>query len=135
MRRPEAAHLSIAFGAGNRTRTGDINLGKVALYQLSYSRLGRRSLASVRLAVKRRVSPLTTRARCLFPGVLFAQSTEMMKLVARDVERQAAHRGAIPVRRAAPPPRFLGERVEERDRGLPDGAVLREQCLQRARLE
>ena len=26
------------FGAGNRTRTGDIHLGKVALYQLSYSR-------------------------------------------------------------------------------------------------
>ena len=29
----------VSFGAGNRTRTGDINLGKVALYQLSYSRL------------------------------------------------------------------------------------------------
>jgi hypothetical protein len=27
-------------GAGNRTRTGDIHLGKVALYQLSYSRPG-----------------------------------------------------------------------------------------------
>jgi hypothetical protein len=26
-------------GAGDRVRTGDINLGKVALYQLSYSRL------------------------------------------------------------------------------------------------
>ena len=26
------------FGAGDRIRTGDINLGKVALYQLSYSR-------------------------------------------------------------------------------------------------
>ena len=29
----------LRIGAGNRTRTGDINLGKVALYQLSYSRL------------------------------------------------------------------------------------------------
>jgi hypothetical protein len=28
-----------AFGAGNETRTRDLNLGKVALYQLSYSRL------------------------------------------------------------------------------------------------
>src|SRR5690242_5794594 len=28
-----------SFGAGNGTRTRDINLGKVALYQLSYSRL------------------------------------------------------------------------------------------------
>jgi hypothetical protein len=27
------------FGAGDRIRTGDINLGKVALYQLSYSRV------------------------------------------------------------------------------------------------
>ena len=26
------------MGAGDRIRTGDINLGKVALYQLSYSR-------------------------------------------------------------------------------------------------
>jgi hypothetical protein len=29
----------ISFGAGNRTRTGDIDLGKVALYQLSYARV------------------------------------------------------------------------------------------------
>jgi hypothetical protein len=28
------------FGAGDRIRTGDIDLGKVALYQLSYSRIG-----------------------------------------------------------------------------------------------
>ena len=27
------------FRAGNRTRTGDPNLGKVVLYQLSYSRM------------------------------------------------------------------------------------------------
>ena len=29
------------FGAGNESRTRDLNLGKVALYQLSYSRLGK----------------------------------------------------------------------------------------------
>ena len=28
-------------GAGNETRTRDLNLGKVALYQLSYSRKSR----------------------------------------------------------------------------------------------
>ncbi|EWG15323.1 hypothetical protein P910_001622 [Xylella fastidiosa Mul-MD] len=28
------------IGAGNEARTRDLNLGKVALYQLSYSRLG-----------------------------------------------------------------------------------------------
>ena len=31
------------IGAGNRVRTGDLNLGKVALYQLSYSRFKTRS--------------------------------------------------------------------------------------------
>ncbi len=31
-------HLMVDFRAGNGTRTRDINLGKVALYQLSYSR-------------------------------------------------------------------------------------------------
>ena len=31
---------AIRFGAGDRIRTGDIDLGKVALYQLSYSRVG-----------------------------------------------------------------------------------------------
>ena len=30
--------LKIKSGAGNQVRTGDLNLGKVALYQLSYSR-------------------------------------------------------------------------------------------------
>ena len=30
--------MLILSGAGNRVRTGDLNLGKVALYQLSYSR-------------------------------------------------------------------------------------------------
>jgi hypothetical protein len=33
-------------GAGDRIRTGDIDLGKVALYQLSYSRVTEDSLYS-----------------------------------------------------------------------------------------
>ena len=36
-RQIDTDHL-IKTGAGNRVRTGDLNLGKVALYQLSYSR-------------------------------------------------------------------------------------------------
>jgi hypothetical protein len=36
MRKPTAPRES--FGAGNEARTRDLNLGKVALYQLSYSR-------------------------------------------------------------------------------------------------
>jgi hypothetical protein len=37
------ALLSI-FGAGNEARTRDLNLGKVALYQLSYSRIVKTSI-------------------------------------------------------------------------------------------
>ena len=33
------ASLSIKLGAGEESRTLDLNLGKVALYQLSYSRI------------------------------------------------------------------------------------------------
>ena len=39
-------------GAGNEARTRDLNLGKVALYQLSYSRLGRQHFSDFRLCVK-----------------------------------------------------------------------------------
>ena len=42
---PGVAWVRFVFwgiGAGDRIRTGDIDLGKVALYQLSYSRLGQR---------------------------------------------------------------------------------------------
>jgi hypothetical protein len=42
-----------SFGAGNETRTRDLNLGKVALYQLSYSRpKQRRNCRAVPLGVK-----------------------------------------------------------------------------------
>ena len=34
-------HFFRVFGAGNEIRTRDLNLGKVALYQLSYSRVFR----------------------------------------------------------------------------------------------
>ena len=34
------------FGAGNEVRTRDLNLGKVALYQLSYTRIKTRVLRS-----------------------------------------------------------------------------------------
>ena len=33
------ASLFTEYGAGNEARTRDLNLGKVALYQLSYSRV------------------------------------------------------------------------------------------------
>ena len=52
------------FGAGNRTRTGDINLGKVALYQLSYARVRR----ARRVRLPRATVKLTEVPRNLFPG-------------------------------------------------------------------
>ena len=40
-KRESICWLSLESGAGNESRTRDLNLGKVALYQLSYSRGGR----------------------------------------------------------------------------------------------
>ncbi len=34
--------VSVEFGASNEVRTRDLDLGKVALYQLSYTRIGQR---------------------------------------------------------------------------------------------
>src|SRR3954451_12719571 len=42
--RGRARALSAETGAGNEARTRDLNLGKVALYQLSYSRVGQPSI-------------------------------------------------------------------------------------------
>jgi hypothetical protein len=38
--------------AGNGTRTRDINLGKVALYQLSYSRTPEKNIRTLRVTCK-----------------------------------------------------------------------------------
>ena len=42
------------IGAGNEARTRDLNLGKVALYQLSYSRAGQLQIIAQRVAVSKR---------------------------------------------------------------------------------
>ena len=53
-----------SFGAGNEARTRDLNLGKVALYQLSYSRpQPRRNCRAVSAVVKN--NPLPTAPRAL----------------------------------------------------------------------
>ena len=43
--------LSLGFGAGEESRTLDLNLGKVALYQLSYSRETSAHYMDIRIAV------------------------------------------------------------------------------------
>ena len=43
-RRLTVLAIPLVFGAGNETRTRDIYLGKVVLYQLSYSRIGARCI-------------------------------------------------------------------------------------------
>ena len=44
---------SFESGAGNESRTRDLNLGKVALYQLSYSRMRKRNYRSGAFFVKK----------------------------------------------------------------------------------
>jgi hypothetical protein len=45
--------LFLESGAGNESRTRDLNLGKVALYQLSYSRMRKRNYRSGASFVKK----------------------------------------------------------------------------------
>ncbi len=61
------------FGAGDRVRTGDINLGKVALYQLSYSRLRKDCFANCWLVDSSILS--RTAFRCQIFSVLAALTT------------------------------------------------------------
>src|SRR6266545_3267463 len=44
-------------GAGNESRTRDLNLGKVALYQLSYSRVGQLQIIAQRVVVFKASTP------------------------------------------------------------------------------
>ena len=54
-REAEASLFNRASGAGNETRTRDLNLGKVALYQLSYSRMVSTSASRCAAGVKPRI--------------------------------------------------------------------------------
>src|SRR5574344_2117361 len=77
------------FGAGKRSRTVDLNLGKVALYQLSYSRKTRqvpnlKKLWSGKTVSNRRPQPWQG---CALPTELFPQnpaSAEFKKTVERE---------------------------------------------------
>ena len=62
---PNSSHWLDAnrIGAGNRVRTGDLNLGKVALYQLSYSRTLLRVATAVVAGTGEAARPATTLAR------------------------------------------------------------------------
>ena len=62
---PASGALASKLGAGNETRTRDLNLGKVALYQLSYSRV---SCALYR-AFTSLPTPLSHFARPIHPGL------------------------------------------------------------------
>jgi hypothetical protein len=54
---------TMCFGAGNETRTRDLNLGKVALYQLSYSRtIERRNCRALKSGVKKKSAKNTAKA-------------------------------------------------------------------------
>ncbi len=66
------------MGAGNEIRTRDLNLGKVALYQLSYSRI-RYVCATV---VSRELATLAARPHhgqgCALPTELFPRTGGLM---------------------------------------------------------
>ncbi len=54
MQKKQATHQNDVWpanGAGDETRTRDFDLGKVALYQLSYSRVTGTSIAPVEISV------------------------------------------------------------------------------------
>ena len=58
----QTSALPLGYGtenarAGNRARTGDLNLGKVALYQLSYARTSRHIVLVGALAASTRGVP------------------------------------------------------------------------------
>ena len=52
--RGRASALPRDSGAGKESRTPDLNLGKVALYQLSYSRVGQLQIIAQRIVVLKR---------------------------------------------------------------------------------
>jgi hypothetical protein len=52
--RGRALALPRDSGAGKESRTPDLNLGKVALYQLSYSRVGQLQIIAQRIVVSKR---------------------------------------------------------------------------------
>src|SRR5690625_481708 len=69
-KRPGEAGPFGQSGAGNRTRTGDPNLGKVVLYQLSYSRnklciLARQNILSSPARTERVLVVFLALGRCL----------------------------------------------------------------------
>src|ERR1700687_1321896 len=54
--RGRASALPRNSGAGKESRTPDLNLGKVALYQLSYSRVGQLQIIAQRVVVSKRAA-------------------------------------------------------------------------------
>src|SRR6266542_6969308 len=67
--------------------------------------------------------------------MLFLQKTEVMELVAGNVERQAPHRGVVVVDIAPSQPSFPRQAAEESDRRPADCAVLAKEIYESATLE
>ena len=57
---PGSPRFCLKTGAGNETRTRDPDLGKVVLYQLSYSRIGADNYSRTRWDVNTLLTPLRT---------------------------------------------------------------------------
>ncbi len=93
MNKKESSILGMAFwfargdlGAGDRIRTGDIDLGKVALYQLSYSRL---NCVTARITI----GEATIFARSTRPVKLTFESYKYIGLIAACFRRSVNETG------------------------------------------
>ena len=67
------------YGAGNEIRTRDLNLGKVALYQLSYSRVKGCALWGMALFV-------STGGRCKPTGVKYEINLTDLQFIHRSLK-------------------------------------------------
>ena len=83
--------LRFYIGAGNRVRTGDLNLGKVALYQLSYSRMTFESALKVERIIERPPCMSTTLPQIYQPRRA-DQKTSSFNQISRTSSPQDAFR-------------------------------------------
>ena len=103
-----------ASGAGNEARTRDLNLGKVALYQLSYSRICQQTQPENLVCCDPEIITYFFRRRQVDRGFVSVSPT-------RSRPRQSPRRN--PVRRLRPPPptkvsAFAPARCREPDRSI-----------------
>jgi hypothetical protein len=77
----KADDAKLEIGAGNEVRTRDLNLGKVALYQLSYSRLNPIAMSFTALFTHRPSHTSPIAAARAFAGGIYGYSTRLARVI------------------------------------------------------